>query len=460
MKDKDIIMITTDTDPIADGLVMTPLVSTAWLQDMLSRVPESARYLILSLLPEPGMRIERSANCETRMREVAADASAAMVYCDYSVVTPSGTERHPVICYSEGSVRDDFDFGHLVMIDCAMARDAVRNMVPYRFAAWYALRLALSRRGSLIRIPETLYAVDRTDNRLSGEKQFDYVNPRNREVQVEMEQAFTSHLHAVGGWLPRRSRLIDPAEGDFAMEASVIIPVRNRVRTVEDAVRSALAQQTDFRFNVIVVDNHSSDGTGEILESLAHADSRVVHIVPESRSLGIGGCWNRAVNDSRCGRFAVQLDSDDVYKDSSTLAKIVDTFRRERCAMVIGSYELVDFDGHPIPPGLIDHKEWSDDNGHNNALRINGLGAPRAFFTPVFRRIQLPDVSYGEDYAMGLRISREYRIGRIYESLYLCRRWEGNSDAALSVERVNANNAYKDWLREMELKARVDMCKE
>ena len=440
---------------IAEGGVITPLISTVELRDVFETLPCEAEYVLLSICPFVGMKIDRAPGCVTRMASVASDTSASMVYGDYSVVSEQNVERHPVIGYGCGSVRDDFDFGPLVLVDIAAARCALAAMPHYRFAAWYALRLALSRAGEIVRVPEALYVVDRTDTRRSGEKQFDYVNPRNREVQVEMEEAFTAHLHAVGAWLPGRSKLIDPDEGDFAVEASVIIPVRNRARTIGDAVRSALAQQAPFPFNVIVVDNHSTDGTGAILEALSREDERVVHIIPGHCSLGIGGCWNLAVNDVRCGRFAVQLDSDDLYKDSSVLLKIVEAFRRERCAMVIGSYELVDFEGRPIPPGLIDHKEWSDDNGHNNALRINGLGAPRAFFTPLFRKIQLPDVSYGEDYAMGLRMSREYRIGRIYESLYLCRRWEGNSDAALSVERVNANNAYKDWLRGVEISARI-----
>ncbi len=444
----------------AGGVAITPFISTSALKSAFDKSGHVSDYVFVSVLPHEGMAVVPSPNCLMRMTEVACDIKAAMVYCDYSAVTESGIERHPVIGYSLGSVRDDFDFGHIVLLNRAMVYDVLRDMPEYGFAAWYALRLALSRRGAIVRIPETLYAVDQTDTRLSGEKQFDYVNPRNREVQVEMELAFTSHLHEIHAWLPGRSALINPEEGDFPVEASVIIPVRNRERTVADAVRSALAQKAGFLFNVIVVDNHSTDGTSAILEALANEDSRVVHIVPESMTLGIGGCWNLAVNDSRCGRFAVQLDSDDLYKDASTLQKVVDTFRRERCAMVVGSYELVDFAGNPIPPGLIDHKEWTDGNGHNNALRINGLGAPRAFFTPVFRRLQLPDVSYGEDYAMGLRVSRNYRIGRIYESLYLCRRWEGNSDAALSVEKVNANNAYKDWLRTVEINARINMSRE
>lgn len=433
------------------------IVSSDAIANIMEALPQGSRYVAVTLMPDRGSRVQADRGCIDRMAGVAADMSAAMVYSDYREITPGEVERHPVTDYQPGSVRDDFDFGNLLLVDAGMLRQAVAGIAPCRFAGWYALRLALSRCGAVVRVPEPLYSVERTDMRLSGEKQFDYVNPRNREVQVEMERVFTDHLRAIGAWLPRRERLIDPAEGCFPVEASVVIPVRNRAATIADAVRSALSQECAFPFNVTVVDNHSDDGTTEILRSIAESDNRLVHIVPESRTLGIGGCWNVAVGGDRCGRFAVQLDSDDLYKDSSVLTRVVETFRRERCAMLVGSYELVDFNGNPIPPGLIDHREWTDDNGHNNALRINGLGAPRAFFTPVFRRLWLPDVSYGEDYAMGLRISRNYRIGRIYDSLYLCRRWEGNSDAALSVERVNANNAYKDWLRSCEIAARQKM---
>lgn len=426
----------------------------------LATVDAGCRYVLVTLHNMAGATVSPDANCISRMIEVADDTDAAMVYSDYRVLTADGTRRHPVTDYRPGSVRDDFDFGALVLVRYETLCKACTDVPVCRYAAWYALRLALSRRGSIVRVPETLYSIDRTDTRLSGERQFDYVNPRNREVQMEMEQVCASHLLAVDAWLPPRNILIDPAEGKFPVEASVVIPVRDRARTIADAVKSALAQRTDFPFNVIVVDNHSTDGTTEILGRLAAADNRVVHIIPQVTTLGIGGCWNLAVCDERCGRYAVQLDSDDLYKDENTLQRIVDTFRKERCAMVIGSYELVDFNGNPIPPGLIDHREWTEGNGHNNALRINGLGAPRAFFTPVFREILLPDVSYGEDYAMGLRISRQYRIGRIFDSLYFCRRWEGNSDAALSVERVNANNAYKDWLRTVEIAARQHLNQE
>ena len=431
------------------------ILSSEQLNAAVSAVGESG-YALLKLV-NADARIVLKENCMVRMAEVAADTGAFMVYSDYSEITPDGVVPHPVIDCHEGSVRDDFDCGSLWLVRADALKSAVAESGDLNFGALYALRLWLMRHGEVVHIPESLYAVDRTDSRSSGERQFDYVNPRNREVQIEMERIFTSHLKAIGAFLTPEKTPVDIEEGDFQVEASVVIPVRNRERTVADAVKSALSQECDFPFNVIVVDNHSTDHTSEILAAMAAADSRVIHIVPERCDLGIGGCWNLGVCDSRCGRFAVQLDSDDVYKNPDTLQKIVNLFRRERCGMVIGSYELVDFDGNPIPPGLIDHKEWTDVNGANNALRINGLGAPRAFFTPLFRRILLPDVSYGEDYAMGLRISRNYRIGRIYESLYLCRRWEGNSDAALSVDRVNADNSYKDWLRLCEIKARKQL---
>lgn len=382
--------------------------------------------------------------------------SAVMAYTDYRDVDAEGkATRHPLIGCHMGSVRDDFDFGHLAVVRTDALREALAGTGDYEFAGWYALRLALMRLGRLEHIPETLYSMEALPDIREGERQFDYVDPRNRAVQIDMEKAFTAHLALIGG-LTGVPRTVDVTEGVFPVEASVIIPVRDRVRTVGDAVRSALSQKTDFPFNVIVVDNHSTDGTTELLRGLAaESGGRLVHIIPSEPWHGIGGCWNIGITAPECGRFAVQLDSDDIYSSSDTLAQIVALFRHDRCAMVVGSYELVDFDGKPIPPSLISHSEWTDDNGANNALRINGLGAPRAFFTPVARAIGFPDTSYGEDYAMGLAVSGMYRLGRIYHSLYLCRRWEGNSDAALSLERINANNVYKDWLRRCELERRI-----
>lgn len=415
-----------------------------------------------------------------RFLRTADDTGAVMIYSDhYSMVkderlSQDGTsavgklEKHPVIDYQEGSLRDDFDFGSLWLIKSQCLRDyaAQTDRVDYLYAGLYDLRLYLSRVGEIFHLNEYLYTENELDTRKSGEKQFDYMNPRNREVQIEMERACTQHLEKVGALIDTSYyRLPDFNEQDFEYEASVVIPVFNREKTIADAVKSALSQKANFKFNVIVVNNHSTDKTGEILSRIAHEmeekndkqAGRLIQIVPERRDLGIGGCWNVAINSDHCGKFAVQLDSDDLYSSPKTLQKIVDAFYKQKAAMMIGSYRMCDFDLNTLPPGLIDHKEWTEDNGCNNALRINGLGAPRAFFTPLVRQIQFPNTSYGEDYALGLAFSRRYRIGRIYDELYLCRRWGGNSDAALSIDRVNANNLYKDRLRTMELKARRQM---
>lgn len=394
-------------------------------------------------------------NTLERFLRVADDTDAVMVYADHYKMVEGKMEKHPVIDYQSGSLRDDFDFGSLWCIKAQALADYIAqpDREEYQFAALYDLRLYLSRVGEIFHLNEFLYSEAELDTRKSGEKQFDYVNPRNREVQIEMEKACTQHLGKVGALIDTTFyRQPDFGEQDFEYEASVIIPVFNREKTVADAVKSALGQKANFKFNVIVVNNHSADRTGEILDELK-ADN-LIQIVPERTDLGIGGCWNEAINSSFCGKFAVQLDSDDLYSSPKTLQKIVDAFYKQKAAMIIGSYRMCDFDLNTLPPGLIDHKEWTDENGCNNALRINGLGAPRAFFTPLVRQIQFPNTSYGEDYALGLAFSRRYRIGRIYDELYLCRRWGGNSDAALSVEKVNANNLYKDRLRTMELKAR------
>lgn len=394
-------------------------------------------------------------NTLERFLRVADDTDAVMVYADHYKMVEGKMEKHPVIDYQSGSLRDDFDFGSLWCIKAQALADYIAHpdRKEYQFAALYDLRLYLSRVGEIFHLNEFLYSEAELDTRKSGEKQFDYVNPRNREVQIEMEKACTQHLGKVGALIDTTFyRQPDFGEQDFEYEASVIIPVFNREKTVTDAVKSALGQKASFKFNVIVVNNHSTDRTGEILDELKV--DNLIQIVPERTDLGIGGCWNEAINSSFCGKFAVQLDSDDLYSSPKTLQKIVDAFYKQKAAMIIGSYRMCDFDLNTLPPGLIDHKEWTDENGCNNALRINGLGAPRAFFTPLVRQIQFPNTSYGEDYALGLAFSRRYRIGRIYDELYLCRRWGGNSDAALSVEKVNANNLYKDRLRTMELKAR------
>ena len=393
-----------------------------------------------------------------RFLRTADDMGAVMVYSDHYSLEEGSLTKHPAIDYQAGSLRDDFDFGSLWLIKSQALLDYVAqtDRVDYQYAGLYDLRLYLSRKGEIFHLNEYLYTEAELDTRKSGEKQFDYVNPRNREVQIEMERACTAHLEKVGAIVDTNFyRQPDFDEQDFACEASVVIPVFNREKTIADAVKSALSQKTNFPYNVIVVNNHSTDSTGEILDSID--DGRLIQIVPGRTDLGIGGCWNVAVNSNHCGKFAVQLDSDDLYSSPKTLQKIVDAFHEQKAAMIIGSYRMCDFDLNTLPPGLIDHKEWTEDNGCNNALRINGLGAPRAFFTPLVRQIQFPNTSYGEDYALGLAFSRRYRIGRIYDELYLCRRWGGNSDAALSVERVNANNLYKDRLRTMELKARQQM---
>ena len=425
-----------------------------------------ASYVLLCLKP---YALQLGESALERMMLVAGDTEAAMLYSDRYEVrwkTEEGKserclERHPVIDYQEGALRDDFDFGSvwLVRTDLLHQYVASDHERDYQYAAMYDLRLFLSREGSLFHLNEYLYAEEERDLRASGEKQFDYVNPRNREVQIEMEQACTDHLRKVNALVDTSlCRDVDFAEQDFDVEASVVIPVFNREKTIKDAVESALSQKASFKYNVIVVDNHSTDGTSEILSGLSSQyDDKLHVIVPERTDLGIGGCWNEAIQSDFCGRFAVQLDSDDLYSSPKTLQTVVDTFYAQKAAMVIGSYRMCDFDLNTLPPGLIDHKEWTDENGPNNALRINGLGAPRAFFTPLLQQVGFPNTSYGEDYALGLMFSRRYRIGRIFTELYLCRRWGGNSDAALSVEKVNANNLYKDRLRTMELHARQQM---
>lgn len=396
-----------------------------------------------------------------RMCDYLSAPQCSMVYADHYKTIKGERTPHPVIDYQLGSVRDDFDFGSLLMFRTDYLKRAINEIEAekeYQHSALYALRLALSRYGELTHIREFLYTETEIDLRESGEKQFDYVDPRNRQVQIEREEVFTRHLKKIGAYLKPGMMTVDLKEGEFSHEASIIIPVRNRARTINDAIRSVLEQETSFPFNLIIIDNHSTDGTSEIIEQYKN-DNRVIHLIPERTDLGIGGCWNLGINHPQCGRFAIQLDSDDLYSTPHTVQTIVDKFYKEQCAMVIGSYRMTDFTLQTLPPGVIDHKEWTDENGHNNALRINGLGAPRAFFTPLLRKIRVPNTSYGEDYALGLAFSRQYRIGRIYDVLYLCRRWEGNSDAALSIEKINQNNNYKDSLRTLEIKLRQAMNK-
>lgn len=418
-------------------------------------------YLVLYTRPN-GIELKNSAL--NRFVQVAAATSAALLYCDHYRIENGKSFPHPLIDYQAGSLRDDFDLGGVWFIDTEKYKKAVAGMQKnYSFAGLYDLRLRLSLLGNILRIPEFLYTEAESNCRQAEEKQFAYVDPRNREVQIEMESACTGYLKACGAWLPPQKREIDPSAGQFPVEASVVIPVRNREKTIAEAVHSALSQITDFKFNVLVVDNHSTDRTPVILEKVARENDQLIVIRPDEKNLGIGGCWNLAVNHPSCGRFCIQLDSDDLYGHSSVLQQIVDTFHREKAAAVIGSYRMVNFRLEEIPPGLIDHREWTAENGPNNALRINGFGAPRAFFTPVLRKVGFPDSSYGEDYATVLALCREYRIARIFEPLYLCRRWEGNSDAALSLEQENKNNHYKDWIRTLEWHIRnnksVQQCK-
>lgn len=413
-------------------------------------------YLVLSIGQSPATLSPESLE---RMTARARATGAGMVYSDHiKMPAPDCTVPAPVCDLQAGSVRDDFDFGSLVLLtragmDCYLAQ---KDLVPTENGGFYQMRLAIQRHLPIVCIHQPLYTVVENDLRTSGQKQFDYVNPRNRAVQIEMENICTEHLKLIGAYLePGHGKPVPQTSDSFPVTASVIIPVRNRERTVRDAVVSALSQKCTFPFNVIVVDNRSTDRTTAILEELAGQDSRLVHIVPTATDLGIGGCWDLAVRDPRAGRYVVQLDSDDLYSSPQTLQTIVDKFQEGGYAMVIGSYRMCSFDLQTLPPGIIDHREWTDENGPNNALRINGLGAPRAFYTPVIREIGFPNVSYGEDYAVGLAISGRWRIGRIFDELYLCRRWEGNSDAALSPERVNANNTYKDSIRTREIENRI-----
>jgi len=390
-----------------------------------------------------------------RMLRIAKDTNSGLVYSDYYQMSGGVRSNLPVIDYQEGSLRDDFNFGSVLFYRTDSLKKAVSEMNrDFRFAGLYDLRLKVSQHAEIFHMNEYLYTEVENDTRKSGEKIFDYVDPKNRDIQIEMETACTDHLKAIGAYLAPEFRKIAFDENQFPVEASVIIPVRNRVKTIVDAINSVLMQKTTFEFNLIVVDNFSNDGTTEEIEKLAKTNPRLIHIIPQRTDLGIGGCWNAGVDSELCGKFAVQLDSDDVYSDENTLQTIVEAFYEQNCAMVIGSYTMTNFDMQTIAPGLVDHKEWTPDNGRNNALRINGLGAPRAFYTPVLRDIKVPNTSYGEDYALGLAISRNYQIGRVYKSVYLCRRWDDNSDASLDVVKMNGYNFYKDKIRTIELKAR------
>lgn len=433
----------------ADMMVVEGWSSIATMKAIAART--KGRHVLLYLNRDP---IHWGQFGLERLVQAAGDVPAALVYSDRLEIVDGKARLVPVIDHQYGSLRDDFDFGPVVLIDAAAFQRAVAGAhSDHRFAGWYDVRLRLCEADAPLRLNEALYAVHPQSTRATGERQFDYVDPKNRAVQIEMELACTEHLKAIGGYLAPDFQPVDLGAPGFACEASVIIPVRNRIRTISDAIRSALAQRVDFPFNVIVVDNHSTDGTTQAIA--AFDDPRLVHIVPERTDLGIGGCWNVGVHDPRCGRFAVQLDSDDVYADATALATVVRAFHEQRCAMVVGSYALTDIELNRKPGGVIDHREWTPENGRNNALRINGLGAPRAFYTPLLRELKLPNTSYGEDYAVALRFSRRFQIGRVYDVVYLCRRWEGNSDASPDAATANSHNLYKDRIRTIELHARI-----
>ena len=428
----------------------SPLGSTATLRSIAAQA--QAEFTLLYTKPTELSFVHFALE---RMLAVAGDTGAAMVYADHFAMTGGVLKQAPVIDCQFGALRDDFDFGGVLLYRTSALREAVARMdVEYRFSGLYDLRLKVSQKGSLVHVPEFLYYEVETDLRKSGEKQFDYVDPKNRAVQIEMEKSCTEHLKAIGGYLEPVFKPVSFDDGDFEYEASVVIPCKNRVRTVGDAIRSALSQRTSFKYNVIVVDDNSTDGTVDVIKSFLD-DPKLIYIAQDTTWHAIGGNWNAALHHPKCGRFALQLDSDDTYYNEETVQKMVDAFHEQNCAMVVGTYRMTDFDGNTLPPGVIDHREWTPENGRNNALRINGLGAPRGFYVPLLRTFNFPTTKYGEDYAVGLRVSREYQIGRIYDVIYNCRRWEGNSDAALEIERVNANNAYKDRIRTWELEARV-----
>ncbi len=432
--------------------------SGAVLRDLIANL--QADYLLLIL---PGGQIDLGARAVERFTQVADDTGAGWIYSDFREKNGDEITDHPSTDYQLGSIRDNFDFGSVILLSHSAVERAVEShgeiSTDLRWGGFYDLRLKLSIDSTILRIPEPLYTRVMVDRLARGEKIFDYVDPRNRDYQIEMEQVSTEHLKRIGAWLVPEFIEAPESPDQYPVKASVIIPVRNRVKTIADAVKSALKQITEFEYNVIVIDNHSTDGTTELLQDISSGNDRIIHLVPDRSDLGIGGCWNEAIYSQYCGRYAVQLDSDDIYSQDRTLDRVIKEFERGRYAMVIGSYTIVDFELNELAPGLIDHREWTRDNGRNNALRINGLGAPRAFDVSILRKIGLPNASYGEDYAVALRISREFEIGRIYDSLYFARRWAGNSDSALPLVTMNRYDAYKDRLRTIEIMARQKLSK-
>lgn len=451
-------VINDDADPGCNGVSCIKSKGFASTGSV-KRMAEAAKTDFV-LIYSKTFRLDLGKHALKRMMQVCEDTNAGIVYSDYYEFKNNALQPHPVIDYQEGSLRDDFNFGSLMLYRTSALSEACERMTTeLQFAGLYDLRLKVSQNHKLVHLNELLYSEVESDIRKSGEKQFDYVDPKNRGVQIEMETACTNHLIDIKGWMKPEFRKIGFNDGSFEYEASVIIPVKNRVKTISDAIGSVLSQETKFKFNMIIIDNFSTDGTTEIIQAIAKKDRRVVHVIPERKDLGIGGCWNEGVFHKECGKFAIQLDSDDLYINNNVITTIVEAFYAQQCAMVVGSYKMVNFDLKDIPPGLIEHKEWTPENGRNNALRINGLGAPRAFYTPVLREIRIPNVSYGEDYAVGLAISRHYQIGRIYDPLYLCRRWDENSDAAIDVNKGNTYNLYKDKIRTIELLARKQLIK-
>lgn len=419
----------------------------------------SAPYTMICLKPD----IEWVYLGQERMVQVLEMSDATMVYADHFAKINDVVTQAPVIDYQPGALRDDFDFGAVLLWRTDKLKAIVAQMdVDYEFAGLYDLRLRASVPKGLAgwetirHIPEFLYYEVETDTRKSGEKLFDYVDPRNRAVQIEMEACVTAHLIYIGAYLKPGDYKHLPEAGEFPVTASVIIPCKNRVKTIADAIHSALNQKVreGYSFNVIVVDDNSTDGTAEVIQCIK--DDKLVYIAQDKTWHAIGGNWNVAIHDPRCGKYAIQLDSDDTYFDETTVQKFIDAFEKGHFGMVIGTYQLTNMAGEILPPGVIDHREWTDDNGRNNALRINGLGAPRGFYVPLLRTINYPTTKYGEDYAVGLRISRDYPIGRIYDVLYNCRRWEDNSDANCDIVAMNRNNWYKDRLRTWELQARIN----
>ena len=443
--------ISANRELVFDNLIKVDFVNSSETINKISDTTES-KYILLINKP---VKIDFTSYSLERFISIAESTSAGILYSDYYEMG-GARKPHPLIDYQTGSLRDDFDFGPVLLFDAGVIKSASKKVMSgYKFAGLYSLRLNISQDKPIFRVPEFLYSAEQIDFRKSGIKQFDYVDPQNRDVQIEMESAVTEYLKSINAFINPLQRKINLSEHKFENEASVIIPVKNRSKTISDSLNSAINQKTNFPFNIIVVDNHSTDGTTDIIRNFTERFKNIIHLIPEREDLLIGGCWNLAVNNTGCGKFSVQLDSDDIYKDSSTLQNIIDLFHKDCCAMVIGSYILTDFNLNQIPPGLIDHREWSEENGTNNALRINGLGAPRAFYTPLLRTIHIPNVSYGEDYFLGITISREYKIGRIYEPVYICRRWEGNSDSDLDIEKQNRNNNYKDRLRSIEISKRI-----